>query len=88
MSKKISRTLILSFFLVIIIISYSINMLLLTMFGCFWLGFVISAIVSKEQDNMMIWAGSKGIYTGPLKKKEDANEGTKRKGDGKAKQKA
>lgn len=88
MSKKISRTLILAFFSVIIIMSYSVGMLILSMFGCFMLGFVISAIVSKEQDNMLLWAGTKGIYTGPLEKKEDANAGTKRKGYGKTKQKA
>lgn len=87
MSKKISRTLILGFFLVIIIISYSVGMLLLSMFGCFWLGFVISAIVSKEKDNLLFWAGSYGIPTGSLKKEEE-NAGSKGKGDGKAKQKA
>lgn len=70
MSKKISRTLIIGFFLCIIIISYSVNMILLTMFGCFWLGFVISAIVAKEQDNLMFWVGSRGIPTGSSNKVE------------------
>ena len=87
MSKKLSRTLIIGFFLCIIIISYSVDMLLLSMFGCFWLGFVIAAIISKEQDNLMFWAGSKGIPTGTFGK-EEKNVKTERKSDGKDKQKA
>ncbi len=87
MSKKISRTLIIAFFLTVIIITNHISMILLSMFGCFMLGFVISAIVSKEQNNLLFWASSKGIPV-DLKDKEEHHERPKRKSDGKDKQKA
>lgn len=85
MSKKISRTLIIGFFLCIIIISYAVDMILLSMFSCFWLGFVISAIIAKEQDHLMFWAGSRGIPTGSFDKGGE-HERPKRKSDGKAEQ--
>ena len=87
MSKKISRTLIIGFFLCIIMISYAVDMILLSMFGCFWLGFVIAAIVAKEQENLMFWAGSRGIPTGSIDRGEE-HERPKRKSDWKTKQKA
>lgn len=85
MSKKLSRSMILSFFIMVMTISYHTNLLLLSLFSCFWLGFVVSAIVFKEQENLTFWAASKGIPTGPLIK-EDKHERTKRKSDGKVEQ--
>lgn len=87
MSKKISRTLIIGFFLCIIIISYAVDMLMLSMLGCFWLGFVVSAIIGKEQDNLAFWAASKGVPSN-LMEREEKHERSERKGDGKTKQKA
>lgn len=89
MSKKISRIMILSFFLIVTSISYHINLLLLSMFGCFWLGFVVSAIIFKEMDNIIFWVASKGIPTGLLTKEEDENdERTKKENDGKTEREA
>lgn len=86
MSKKLSRIMILSFFLIISIISYSTNLLLLSMFGCFWLGFTVSAIIFKEMDNIIFWVASKGIPTGLLTKEDDKDERTERESDGKTEQ--
>lgn len=88
MSKKLSRSMILSFFIMVSAITYYTNLLLISLFSCFWLGFVVSAIVFKEQDNLTFWAASKGIPTGLLTKEDDEDERAKRKSDGKAKQKA
>lgn len=87
MSKMITRSMIIAFLLCIIIISSSVDMILLAMFGCFWLGFVISAIVAKEKDNLIFWAASRGVPTSLINQEEN-HERNKRKGDGKAKQKA
>lgn len=86
MSKKISRIMILSFLIIIIAISYHVNLLLLYMFGCFWLGFVVSAIIFKEMDKIIFWVASKGIPTGLLTKEDENNERTERKGDGETEQ--
>lgn len=88
MSKKLSRSMILSFLIIIAAISYNVNLLLLSMLGCFWLGFVVSAITYKELDSLTFWAASKGVPTGSLMKEDDKNERTERKSDGKDKQKA
>ncbi len=85
MSKKLSRIMILSFLIIVAAISYNTNLLLLSLFACFWLGFVVSAIISKEIDNLTFWAASKGVPIGLLIKEEDKHARTEKKSDGKAK---
>jgi len=88
MTKKLSRSLILAFFLIVFGFSYYFQMYIWSHFGIFWLGFVISAIIFKEMDSLTAWVIGKGI---PIKMggEEDGNR-SKDKGQsiGEGKQKA
>lgn len=88
MSKKLSRSMIFSFLIMIMTISYYTNLLLLSLLSCFWLGFVVSAIVFKEQENLTFWVASKGVPIKSLMKEEEKHERTERESDGKAEQEA